>query len=276
MALGRALRLSTGGGFATRELYTDQDEIIFDAMRPVMLTSIEEVATRSDLLDRCLIVWLPSIPEDKRRSEEEIVAAFEVVQPQILGALFDALSGALRDLPNTKLDKLPRMADFARWVTAAETALGWAAGDFMAAYQGNRDSANDLAIESSPVGQPLLDYLDEHGGWDGTATSLLDELEKQVSDQVKRHKVWPKNGRSLAGQLNRLSPNLRSAGWEVEYHRQASRRTWSIQRRSPVVQTDAMECKPPDDDGSDASDADQQPPSVGPERNDDGYEEGSL
>src|SRR5690606_22624874 len=79
-------RLSTGGGFATRELYTDQDEIIFDAMRPVMLTSIEDVATRSDLLDRCLIVWLPSIPEEKRRSEEEIVVAFEQVQPQILGA----------------------------------------------------------------------------------------------------------------------------------------------------------------------------------------------
>jgi hypothetical protein len=63
-------RLSTGGGFAARELYTDQDDIIFDAMRPVMLTSIEEVATRSDLLDRCLIVWLPAIPEEGRRREE--------------------------------------------------------------------------------------------------------------------------------------------------------------------------------------------------------------
>ena len=41
-------RLSTGGGFATRELYTDQDEVIFDSQRPVLLTSIEEVATRSE------------------------------------------------------------------------------------------------------------------------------------------------------------------------------------------------------------------------------------
>ena len=49
-------RLSTGGGFATRELYTDSDEIIFDSQRPVLLTSIEDIATRSDLLDRCLIV----------------------------------------------------------------------------------------------------------------------------------------------------------------------------------------------------------------------------
>ena len=60
-------RLSTGGGFATRELYPDKDEVIFDSQRPGLLTSIEEAATRSDLLDRCLIVWLPAIPEDARR-----------------------------------------------------------------------------------------------------------------------------------------------------------------------------------------------------------------
>ncbi len=270
-------RLSTGGGFATRELYTDQDEIIFDAMRPVMLTSIEDVATRSDLLDRCLIVWLPSIPEVKRRSEEEIVAAFDKVQPQIFGALLDSLSGALRDLPNTKLDKLPRMADFARWVTAAEKSLGWNAGDFMAAYQSNRDSANDLAIESSPVGQPLLDLLDANDGWEGSATSLLDELDKHASEQIRRHKSWPKNGRSLANHLKRLSPNLRNASWEVEYTRDASRRTWSIQRTAArTVQSSAMECKPSGDDANDASDANPPLHPAESERNDEEYEEGLI
>ena len=48
-------RLSTGGGLATRMLYTDDDEILFDAQRPVLLTGIEEVATRGDLLDRSLM-----------------------------------------------------------------------------------------------------------------------------------------------------------------------------------------------------------------------------
>src|SRR5262249_6418959 len=89
-------RLSTGGGYATRELFTDQDEIIFDSQRPVLLTSIEEVATRSDLLDRCLIVCLPAISEERRRSEAELHEAFEKVRPQILGALLDGISVALR------------------------------------------------------------------------------------------------------------------------------------------------------------------------------------
>ncbi len=270
-------RLSTGGGFATRELYTDQDEIIFDAMRPVLLTSIEEVATRSDLLDRCLIVWLPAIPEEGRRREEEIVTAFQKVQPQLFGALLGGLSGALRELPHTKLDKLPRMADFALWVTAAEKAIGWDHGDFVAAYQGNRNSANDLAIESSPVGQPLLELVEVNQGWDGSASDLLDALEQGVPDQIKRHKAWPKNGRSLAGQLKRLSPNLRLAGWEIEYHREASRRSWTIRRQDgTLVQTTAESCNDVTHDGHDSNDANRQLQTAYAERHDVEFEEGEL
>ena len=196
----------------------------------MLLTSIEEVATRSDLLDRCLIVWLPAIPEDSRRPEAELIDAFKTARPRILGAILNAVAGAMRDLPNTALTDLPRMADFALWVTAAETALGWQSGTFLSAYRGNRESANDLALESSPVGRPLMDLLEEKGEWCGTSGELLEAIESQVNDQTKRQKIWPKNARSMSGHLKRLSPNLRAAGWDVEYNRQASRRLWSIQR----------------------------------------------
>src|SRR5262249_45303394 len=116
--------------------------------RPLLLTSIEEVATRSDLLDRCLIVWLPAIPEDRRRAEAELFDAFHNLRPQILGALLDAVAVALHRLPSIKLPGLPRMADFALWATAAETAFGWPDGTFVEAYQGNRESAA-LAKNSS-------------------------------------------------------------------------------------------------------------------------------
>src|SRR5262249_25759551 len=162
-------RLSTGGGFGTRELYTDQDEIIFESQRPVLLTSIEEVAERSDLLDRCLIVSLGQITDDKRRAEAELLSAFEQVRPRILGALLHAVSVALRRLPEIKLSNLPRMADFAVWVTAAEPGLGWDEGTFSAAYQGNRDSANEIALEASVVARPLLELLETEGGWTGPA-----------------------------------------------------------------------------------------------------------
>jgi hypothetical protein len=168
------------------------------------------------------------------------------------------------------------MADSALWVTAAEKSLGWNHGDFMAAYRGNRDSANALAIESSSVGQPLLEFLDVNHGWDGSAGELLDALEQRVSEQVKRHNAWPKNGRSLAGQLKRLSPNLRQAGWEIEYRREASRRSWIIQRNDSAVMQIAAEPCNNTHDADDRCDAKVQRPMAGLERADSDFEEGEL
>lgn len=234
-------RLSTGGGFATRELYTDQDEVIFDSQRPVLLTSIEEIATRSDLLDRCLIVWLPAIPEDRRRSEAELFEAFRKVRPQIFGALLDAVSVALNCLPLIKLPGLPRMADFALWATAAETAFGWPSGTFMTTYQGNREFANEVALEASVVARPLLDLLDAQGEWNGSSGELLQVLEERIGDHARKLAGWPKHPRSLTGHLKRLAPNLRAAGWVLEQERSSTKRLWLIQR-STSLPTTASSC----------------------------------
>ncbi len=120
-------RLATGGGFAVRQLYTDQDEVLFDAARPVILNGIEDIVTRPDLADRAVFLTLEPIPEERRRPEEELWAAFEAERPRILGVLLDAVAEGLKRLPRDPLPRLPRMADFALWATACETAL-WPAG----------------------------------------------------------------------------------------------------------------------------------------------------
>lgn len=223
-------RLCTGGGLATRELYTDQDEIIFDAQRPILLTSIEEVASRSDLLDRCLIVWLPTISPDQRRSEAELLDAFRKVRPQILGALLDAVSVAIKRLPTINMPNLPRMADFTIWVAAAEPAFGWTEGTFVAAYHGNRESANEVALEASVVARPLLDLLEAQGEWTGSSGDLLKVLEERQGDQARKQPSWPKNPRSLSGHLKRLAPNFREEGWTLEQDRTSKKRAWTIRR----------------------------------------------
>ena len=126
-------RLATGGGFAVRQLYTDEDEVIFDATRPVILNGIEDIVTRPDLADRGLFLQLQPIPEASRRTEAEFWEAFWQDCPKILGALLDCLAHGLRKLPTTRLNRHPRMADFAHWATACETAV-WPAGTFMDAY----------------------------------------------------------------------------------------------------------------------------------------------
>ena len=92
-------RLATGGGFAVRQLYTDQDEVLFDAARPVILNGIEDIVTRPDLADRAVFLTLEPIPEERRRPEAELWAAFEAERPRILGVLLDAVVEGLRRLP---------------------------------------------------------------------------------------------------------------------------------------------------------------------------------
>jgi hypothetical protein len=107
-------RLATGGGFATRELYSDDREVLFSAKRPVILNGIDSLAVAGDLRDRSLIIELPPISPEKKRTERVFYRDLEKARPKVLGALLNAVSAALRTLERVELEELPRMADFCR------------------------------------------------------------------------------------------------------------------------------------------------------------------
>jgi hypothetical protein len=209
-------RLSTGGGFGTRTLYENDEETLFDATRPVILNGITDVATRADLLDRAIILVLPTIPEEERRPEAELWGEFEEALPEILGGIFTAVSVALRELPEVELTSLPRMADFAKWATAAESALGMVPGEFMEAYTGSRREISEMALEADPVAVAVVKLMENRHEWIGTAMELLKELGKRVDEDVRRFKTWPKQPQHLSRHLKRLAPVLRAEGIEVE------------------------------------------------------------
>ena len=89
-------RLATGGSFAVRQLYTDDEEMLFEAARPILLNGIEEVVSRPDLGDRAIFLTLAPIGEAQRRPESELWREFEIARPRILGALLDAVVHGLR------------------------------------------------------------------------------------------------------------------------------------------------------------------------------------
>ena len=214
--------LSTGASYTARTKYSDVSETVMRAKRPVLLTSIEDIASRSDLLDRMIVLTLPTIPEARRRTEQAVLAAFNIAHPRILGALLDAAAHALRTLPDVKLDALPRMADFALWATAAERGLGLAPGGFLTAYRENRQDAHGQALDACPVVEPLEHFMSDVCEWTGTATELLTVLDSK-SDQTKRsHPKWPKDGTRLSGQLRRIAPNLRSRGLDVRHSKEST------------------------------------------------------
>lgn len=209
-------RLSTGGGLGRRQLYTDSDEIVLDATRPVILTSIASAVTRGDLLSRSIILDLPRIPAKGRRDEEALWKAFENDRPKLLGALLELTAGVLARIDKIKLDSMPRMADFARVGVAVEQVLGWPAGSFLAAYLTNVSAGDVIAVEHSPIGA-AIQAVAVDGGFEGKVGDLLERITRENPDAVTRGREWPKAPRGLTAELKRIGPNLAELGVIVEF-----------------------------------------------------------
>lgn len=212
-------RLATGSGFLTRKLHSDSDPFWFQGSRPVLLNGIPSLTDRADLAERALTVRLKRIDEHSRRSDDDWWEAWEKAQPRILGALLDAISSAVRKYDQVKRERSPRMAAFAKLMTAAEGALGWEAGEFDKAYDENVRETSDVVFESDPVAvavHKLMTVVHEYAGhWEGTATSLLAELNALVAEDVRRSRFWPAKVNALGNAVDRASPLLRHKGIHV-------------------------------------------------------------
>lgn len=210
-------RISTGGGFATRMLHTDAEEVFFNNQLPAMMNGIASFITRNDLADRALLITLKPIPKDKRKREAEVMAALDEDLPVIFGGLLRALSIALRRIENIALKDLPRMADFAYLIHAAEPALPWSSGEFRRVYAQNRASIIDTAVESNLVSGAIAEMMkDRPGPWIGTPTQLWERLSEIVGDGIARSKSWPKSPSILSRRLNEITSFLRQYGIEVD------------------------------------------------------------
>jgi hypothetical protein len=213
-----ACRLATGGGFGGRELYTNHDEAVFDATRPLVFNAIPDLGTaRPDFLDRALVVDFLDIKPEMRCDEGRFWREFEEARPRILGALLDAASAGLGNLSAVMLDQLPRMADFAIWASACESALGLEKGEALEAYRANCAESRNLALEESPIYEPLREVA--RAGFSGTSSELLSLLCKVANDATRRSRRWPKAPNALSNALRRITGNLRSSGIEIYFNR---------------------------------------------------------
>ena len=207
---------STGGGFSKRTLYTDADETVVNFQRCVTLNGISVVATRSDLLDRALIIELQRIDEDERKEESEVWAAFERDRPSMVGGAFRVLSKAMEIYPQVSLTKLFRMADFCRWGYAIAEAAGIAGGGdrFLEAYQANIERSNSEAIEAHPVASAVIALMEKRDSWSGSVADLLATLERiALTERINtRLKDWPKAAHVLSKRLKEVRSNLGKKG----------------------------------------------------------------
>jgi hypothetical protein len=218
-------RISTGGAHATRQLYADRDEELIKAEKPIALNGITEIVYRPDLSDRCIFVAAQRILDKNRKPKQDLMRAFKAEQPHILGALLDAVAVGIATLPNVTSNDWPRMADFAKWGTACESAYTMT-GSFKAAYQRNIAEANESLLDDDRIAVAVQRLKLP---WEGPARKMLEELNSITDHAHVNAKDWPKEPNALSGRLRRLAPLLRSKGVNAEkLPRTAAKRGWKL------------------------------------------------
>ncbi|MGV8080320.1 MAG: hypothetical protein AB2L22_09710 [Syntrophales bacterium] len=227
-------RLSTGGGWSTRQLYSDADEVLFDAVKPQILNGIGNIAVREDLADRALSVELMKFERGSTRREHDLIEEFDESKPAFLGALLSAVSMALSKRDKFEIDAYPRMADFVHFIVASEKAVFKTKGTFLKAIRANSKAISKETIEYDSFASALTRFIrSQNGLWQGTAGDLLSEIQNSMSnderDKVAKDKSWPKATNFLSTRLKELAPALRKVGYEVERDRRTSKkRLWTL------------------------------------------------
>lgn len=209
-------RMATGSEDERRANYTDGDLVTFEARRPILINSITNVITRSDLASRALVVELKPIEKGRYRSESELHAAFMRDAPQIMSGVMQIIAEGLINRSRTTAAKLPRMADFAHWALAIESTF-WTPGSFIAAFERNHEASASDILDDDEVGQVIFALVNRNGGrWQGTASDLLVEVGLHLQEKGhSRHSGVPRQPRSLSEHVTRLAPDLRKRGITV-------------------------------------------------------------
>jgi len=146
-------QVCTGASISYRSLYTDEGENIAQFRHVIILNSISLAIANADLMDRSIILKCHRIKPENRKPEDELWEAFEKARPGILGGIFDTLVKAMRIYPTLKIDKLPRLADFAKWGYAIAEALGRSGEKFIEDFSQNVRRQNESVAEKNVLCQ---------------------------------------------------------------------------------------------------------------------------
>ena len=229
-------RLVTGEADSKRKLYTDDEDVIIELRRAVILNGINAPTDRGDVLDRSLVVELERIRDAERHTEEEMWAAFEREHSRLLGAAFDVLSRAMAHKPFLRLSRRPRLADWGEYAAAVYEVMGWGAETFLSDWDEVVKVQNCSTLDGSPVAQAVIRFMEGQDAYQGTSTELHKKLEavaKDIGVSVARDKAWPKSARWLWRRIQEVVPLLVASGIDAG-RSEEKRGTVIALRKSPT------------------------------------------
>jgi DNA polymerase family A/3'-5' exonuclease len=207
-------RLVTGESDSKRVLYTDDEDLIWSMKRVVLLNGINPPTDRGDVQDRTLPIELHRLRDDKRIAEDDFWLNFDLQHPKLLGAVFPALSGALKRRHTVRLDKKPRLADWGLYAAALYEDQGWGVSQFVEDWELVKDLQNQGTLDGSIVAQAIIAFMRDRDSVTQTASKLHAMIEEAVGEalNLKGDRDWPKTGRSLWKKIREVMPLLEARG----------------------------------------------------------------
>ena len=230
-------RAISGYAFSKRELFSDENDIIFKIKRCIGINGINMVAIRPDLQERCLLVELEPIPDEKRCSEKDFIEHFEAEKAAFLGACFDVIAKAMKLKKNLKLAIKPRMSDFFEWGYCFAQAMDYKSEAFVEAYMHNLKTQYIESIHSDFVMKLLYGFINEKLNWEGTSEDLNSELFKLACNRglIEYKREWKVTANSLGKNLNRYKPAFKQLGIYIEKVQTHSQRIIRVVKKSVVA-----------------------------------------
>lgn len=210
-------RVSTGGTLGARQYYTLHSDAGFEAIRPTILNGIDHFVKFNDLMERSVLINLPTIPPEKRRIWSEMEKEFEADRPFILGAIFDVLCVGLGRIADLKVGKLPRLAGWAKFMESCRDILGFS---FLEAWETQEAIKSEENVAGNTLAQMLISMLEQKATarvdpvLSGTMQSIWAEIVGKFPTDHEPKDI-PKGARGFAAALTRMKPDLKRLGIEV-------------------------------------------------------------
>ncbi len=222
-------QMASGGGFATRAMYTDLDETIIALGRPLIINGISRVLRRPDLGERSLLLTLAPImpsaaadraprssPRSRRAGRRYWAPCSTPVSRACAGCPASASTRRLASptMPAGRRPARPRSGRPAR-----SRRRSGAIAPPCSARLADEDAVVDAVLRMM-IGRET---------WRGTATELLAALEAEVGEAERRSKTWPGAPSVLGRRLRAVAKTLRGVRREGGNRgRQRSRRTRTV------------------------------------------------
>lgn len=221
----------TGSVAIKKELYTNTDLITTDVRSIVLLNGTELVISRSDLMERAILLPMKKLKSQNIRNENEMETAFRAELPRILGACLKLVATASNDTIPITTGHKTRVASFYDVAIRVGRAMGFEDKYTDELLMMNRKRGNQEVLKDSIIAECLNILMADYEEYRNSVSGLLSELKEIGKSLNIPLSEFPNQPNRFSRELNALKSNL-----EAEYGITYSIRNAGKYREIRIVQ----------------------------------------